>query len=141
MDLGTEWRSRRWRKLLNLIDHLPRHSAFVEAMASDEQLAVELLKRPDQETKAQRRMSEWTAETELLSAVVDRLAELIQTVAAGHGAKPRQITPAPRPVTATERMRDRQRARKHRSIVARVLPHKAEQYQQDTSTGGDRPPS
>jgi hypothetical protein len=47
-----------------------------------------------------RRMSEWTTETELLSVVADRLAELIQATAAGRGAKPRPITPSPRPAGA-----------------------------------------
>jgi hypothetical protein len=71
-----------------------------------------------------RRMSEWSPETELLSVVADRLAELIQATAAGRGAKPRPITPSPRPAGAMERVRYRERIRKHNALVARVLPHK-----------------
>ncbi len=109
-------------------------------MTADEDLAAEMLRQDRPEPRPQRRMSDWTPEVELLSVVVDRLAELSQTVAASRGAKPRQIAPAPRPVTATDRVRERQRLVKHRSIVARVLPHKAAQYQPDSS-GGERPPS
>lgn len=95
----------------------------------------------DQPKPPKRRMSEWSVEVELLSTAVDRITELIQTVAASHGAKPSRVTPQPRPRTAMERVEERERVRKHRSVVARVLPHKAEQYQQSQSTtGGERPP-
>lgn len=107
-------------------------------MVLDEDLARQFLRSSGQAPKARRRMSEWSPETELLSTVVDRLAELIQTVAASHGAKPKQITPAPRPETAGERVRHMERVRKHRSIVARVLPHKADPDHR-SSAGGDRP--
>lgn len=127
IDLGTEWRARRWRKLLNIIDHLPRNSSYVEAMAMDEELALEVLRRPEKKTPPRRRMSEWSAEVELLSTAVDRLSELIQAIAAGHGAKPTRLNPQPRPETAHERVKHRERVRKHNSIVARVLPHKANQ--------------
>lgn len=109
----------------------------MEALTQDEDLAREMLNRPAGKTSAQRRMSEWSPEVELLSIAVDRLAELIQAVAAGHGAKPRPITPAPRPQTADERVRNSERLRKHRALVARVLPHKAHE---NSNTGGERPP-
>ncbi len=96
-------------------------------------------KRGDEPKPPKRRMSEWSVEVELLSTAVDRLSELIQTIAATAGAKPSRIQPQPRPQTAAERVEARMRLQKHRSIVARVLPHKAERHQNST-TGGQRPP-
>jgi hypothetical protein len=132
------WRQRRWRKLLNVIDHLPRHSALTEAIADDEALAAVLLESPPAKTGARRRMSEYTAEVETLSAAVDRLGELIQVVAATRGAKARRIPPAPRPVTAMDRLRARRRIDKHYAVVARVLPHKAGQQSVQGAPDGVR---
>lgn len=117
-----------------MIDHLPRNSSYVEAMAMDEELALEVLRRPERKTPPRRRMSEWSPEVELLSIAVDRLSELIQAIAAGHGAKPTRLTPQPRPQTAHEQVKYRERVRKHESLVARVLPHKANRL------SGRRPP-
>jgi hypothetical protein len=132
-DLAVLWRTRRWRKLLNLIDQLPRDTAYMEAVADDEQLATFLLSRPDGHSKKPsaptRRLSEYSAEVEVLSAILDRLGEVTQAIVASAGAKPRKVTPAPRPVTALERMRTRRALTKHRSLVSRVLPG-----------GGDPPP-
>ncbi len=120
------WRSRRWRKLLNVIDNLPRTSAYHEALSNDEALAEALMGLPDRPVGPVRRMREWSAETELLSVVADRLAELIHTVAATKGAKGgRQIRHQPRPVTAMQRINARKRKAKHASLVARLLPKRA----------------
>ena len=119
---------------MNIIERLPRTSAYVEAMTQDVELAEEFLRFKADAKAPQRRMTEWTPETELLSIVGDRLAELIQTVAASAGAKPRHITPLPRPVSAIDRARHSDRIRKHHALVARVLPHKAHK-----NSGGERP--
>lgn len=125
MDLAKEWQSRRWRRLLNVIDRLPRHSAYFEALCDDEEMAEHLARQPEpKDTKPRRRMSEWNATVELLTAVLNRLGELTQAVAALGGAKPRKVPSAPYPVTAIERIRNRKRQDKHRSLVARVLPGK-----------------
>jgi hypothetical protein len=123
IDLATEWRSRRWRRLLNIIDQLPRDSAFHESLADDEQLAERMLERPDPPPgPPTRRMREWSAEVELLSVVVDRLAELIQVVGATKGSKARSIRHQPRPVTAMQKLRARKRRAKHEALAARVAP-------------------
>ncbi len=120
------WQSRRWRHLLNIIDHLPRHSAFGESLANDEELAEELLKRQQDIGRRgpMRRMRDFTAEVELLSTLVDRVSELIHVVAASKGSKGggKQIRHMPRPVTAMQRLLAKRRKEKHDSIVARVLP-------------------
>lgn len=129
-DLAVLWKQRRWQYLLDIIDRLPRTSALAEAMAEDEQLADRMLARADTDTNAprrppSRRVSEYSAEVELLSALLDRVGEVVQAVAASAGAKPRKVTPAPRPVTAMERARTRRAKAKHRDVVARVLPQPA----------------
>lgn len=122
LDLATEWRSRRWRRLLNVIDRLPRDSAYVEALANDEELAEQMLRRDrGEEKKAKRRLSDWSPTVEVLTAILDRLGELTQAVAALGGAKPRKVPRAPYPVTAFDRVRNRNRSERHRSLVSRVL--------------------
>jgi hypothetical protein len=123
--LGTEWRARRWRKLLNLIDGLPRDSAYVEALTSDEQWAAAVLDNPPPDGPPTRRMADWTPELEMLTNLYDRVGELIQVTVATAGGKPRKVQPAPRPTTALERARRHRREAKHRSLVSRVLPHRA----------------
>jgi hypothetical protein len=126
LDLATEWRSRRWRRLLNVIDHLPRNSHYVEAVSLDEQVAERILNMPDDSvSRPRRRMSEYSVVVETLSLLTDRVSELIGTVAASKGLKPRKIPPAPRPETATERLRSQRRRVTHRRLVSKLLPHKA----------------
>jgi len=125
LDLATEWRSRRWRRLLNIIDRLPRNSAYCEALTEDEELAEQVLKGPDpQQTAPRRRMADWSPTVEMLTAILDRLGELTLAVAARRGAKPGKLPRGPYPTTAVERVRARKRIENHRALVARVLPHK-----------------
>lgn len=110
--------------MLNLIDRLPRNSAYLEAVVMDERVALAMLRADNgRDKKSKRRMSEWSVEAELLSTVADRVAELIQATFAARGAKPGSFSAAPRPETALEKVRDQERIRKHRVLVARVLPH------------------
>jgi hypothetical protein len=96
-------------------------------MSEDEVLAEHLLSMPEPESKPPaRRWSEFTPDVELLSGVVDRIAEVVNAIAAANGAKPRKVKPMPRPVTAFERVRERKAKKKHRSVVARVLPNGAD---------------
>lgn len=125
LDLAVEWRRRRWRRLLNVIDRLPRDSRYVEEVTQDEEVAEQLLENPPKELtskKSFRRMSEWSPVVELLTVCVNRLAELTQAVAALGGAKPRKIPPAPLPETAMDKVRRRRRDRNHKALVALVLP-------------------
>lgn len=125
LDLATEWRRRRWRRLLNLIDRLPRDSAYFEALTEDEELANRMAAVPEPAKRTpHRRMADWSPTVEILTAMLDRLAELTQTVAALGGAKPRKLPRAPHPVTAIDRARTRRRQQSHESLVARVLPNR-----------------
>jgi hypothetical protein len=126
LDLAAEWRSRRWRRLLNVIDQLPRDSRYVEAMAMDEQLAERLADRPQPQAKAKRRMADWSVQVELLTAILARLGEVTQAIAALGGAKPRKLPPVPVPQTAMDRIRNRKRFEKHHALVARVMRRPAD---------------
>lgn len=126
LDLSIEWQSRRWRRLLNLLDGLRRTSHIHEAMALDEDLAELYLERENrdpetvQKQKAKRRPIEFSVEAELLSYAVDRLGELIVAQAVGRGARKRKVEPMPRPDSALHRVRQRQARSKHQYTVARV---------------------
>lgn len=97
----------------------------MEALADDEQLAEQLASMPEPAAKAPtRRMSDWSIEVEMWTAILNRLGELIQTVAATAGAKSHKVPTAPYPVTAVDRARRRRREQRHRSIVDRVLPRR-----------------
>ncbi len=139
MDLATEWRARRWRRLLNMIDHLPRDSAYVEAFCDDEEVAATLLGGPEPQGQPQRRMSDYSVVVEVLSLLVDRVSELIGTVAASRGIKPRKIPPAPRPETAADRLRKQRRRATHRRLVSKLLPHKAAELPAEQSKLPTRP--
>lgn len=111
-----------WRRLLNLIDHLPRNSYYVEAMADDEELAEMALSAPERlDVPTGPRVSQWSLEAEIIAAAVDRLGEMFAVTIVSNGGKPPRLTPYPRPVTATERVRSRLRRERHASLVSRVL--------------------
>lgn len=120
INVGEEWRARRWRRLLNLIEHLPRNSAFVEVLANDETIAA-AVDRAAPEDKARERLSEWSPEREMLVAIFDRLGSVIAALIAVNGGTPPKIPPYPRPVTALERVRHRQARTRHERLVDRLL--------------------
>jgi hypothetical protein len=121
--LAALWRSRRWRLLLNILEHLPRTSAYAQALATDEELAERFAELPDTQPRAtwSRSHREYTPEVEMLSAVFDRLGEVIRAIAASRGALGKPAPPAPRPVSAFERVRHRLARRKHERFAARVV--------------------
>jgi len=91
------------------------------AMANDEELAEEIVKRDDgKKHLPKRRLSEFTPEVEVLSTLADRMVELINVNVASRGGKPRKVPPMPRPVTAVQKVKRRRAARRHEWTVARV---------------------
>lgn len=111
--------------MLNLIDHLPGHSAYAEALAADEELAEVVLAHPHPDRATGPRVSEWTPERAALAEVSDKLSALIAATVAAAGAKPPKVTPSPRPRVAADRVRERRQQATHLSLVARVLPDRA----------------
>lgn len=127
IDLVDEWRMRRFRRILNLVDHLPRNSAYVQAVTDDEEWAEQVLSLPQRAQRPRVDMADWSPELERLTDLYDRLGELIRAVVAGAGAKPKRVAPAPRPTTALDRMRARKRRATHDRLVSVLLPDKVEQ--------------
>jgi hypothetical protein len=122
VDLATEWRGRRWRRLLNYIDHLPANSAFTEAFANDEDAARARLESEGSHPPEHReRWSDWSPERQALARIDDRLQELLRAVISVTGGKPGQFKPAPRPRTALDELRSRRRVEHHRHIVSRLV--------------------
>lgn len=129
LDLATEWASRRWRRLLNLIDHLPRNSHYAEAVVNDEEMAelqaadIDPSEKPKEQPPPLR---EWSIEAELLARIADRVGVEVDATIASAGGKPIRMGPVMRPETAIDRKvreaRERNRIKIHESLVAQLLP-------------------
>lgn len=104
----TLWGERRWRFLLNLIEHLPRHSYFVEAYADDDEAAEAAGATPERRIE---RLSDWTPEREALAELYDLTAALLGVLLKVNGNEPPPMPAFPRPELAVHRLaRRRQRA-------------------------------
>lgn len=134
------WRARRWRKLLNLIDHLPRHTYYAQAVAEDPDHMAAIEKAVGSSEASGPaplpKLAWWTPEVDKLTDVLDAIRSLQDVLirvnveaAAAKKMKPPEPTPRPgRPRIAGDRVKPStadQMAR-HKSIVARMLPHKAD---------------
>lgn len=134
-NVGTLWRSRRWRFLLNLIDHLPQNTWYHAAVSTDVDHAVMLLKAQEE---AKRKgaagppsgpsMRSWSPEVDVGHKILDAVNGVGYAVAKSNGGNVKPPKPAPRPPTAMETARLRYRNEKHAILVRRMLPH---QYRDD----------
>lgn len=106
-----------------MINHLPRTSHFVAAIAQDEEAAEAALDHDDRDPAlAGPHLTEWTPEVQALYGLADRLGTLIQvTLAAGGAKQPKPLPSWPRPRLAIDRVRERRRHQKHQRLVDRVL--------------------
>lgn len=139
VDLTTLWRERRWRFLLNLIDHLPRNSFYSEAVANDPEHARMLAEAQaqhaddtrDEEGPSGPPMHTWSAEVAAIVDLTDavrRVEYAVVAVQADKGKGPKPPEPLPRPVSILDRERKRAaydvRKARHDKLAARMLPHK-----------------
>jgi len=123
-DLTELWRSRQWRKLLNLIDQLRQPSRYHEAIADDDEhvaMILEAKERSKTEAEAGPRLRDFSPEVDAMLRVVDAVNANTSAVIAAAGGKPRRVEPQPRPTTAFERVAHRRRSAKHQSLTARAL--------------------
>lgn len=107
--------------LLNIVDHLPRNSAYGEACALDEALV-------DPDAPPERRrpsMREWSPEVELLAAIFDRLNNVVQV----QSSKDLRLKPWPSPVTAADMLRERER-RNRRARLTRLIANAKRRYRE-----------
>jgi hypothetical protein len=116
VDLGSEWRARRWRRLLNLIDGLPGDSEFWQARMNDEEYAAAVLDAdlPDEGPP----LATWSPTVNMLAKAVDLLQQQLRQNAAAHGEKPGTFKPEPRPRTAVERLRERRKWDEYHAVMA-----------------------
>lgn len=138
VDLGELWRARRWRTLLAFIDRLPGHSWYSAAITEDEEhakaMAEILANRPEGEEKKDDSPSwtTWTPEVAALKELQDSVNYLayITVAANSEGKAPAPPKPVSRPnspiANALRRVELERREAKHQSLVARMLPHKAQ---------------
>lgn len=123
-DLTELWRSRQWRKLLNLIDQLRQPSRYHEAIANDDEhvaMILEAKERSKTEDEAGPRLRDFTSELDALLRAVDAINSNTMAVIAAGGGTPKRVEPQARPTTAFERVAYRRRSAKHQSLVARAL--------------------
>lgn len=137
LDLGEEWRARRWQRLLDVIDRLPAHSWYAATVAQDpehakmlaESLARQQAASPAAEDKGPS-LTSWSPEVAVLTSILDATRGVQHAViAAQHGKKAGEPPkPSPRPQTELQKAMKRaeydRRKAAHESLVARVLPHK-----------------
>lgn len=116
MRLAVEWRARRFRFLLNLIDQLPAASRYGEAVAQDDDLAQALLYV--EPTPAPPPLAEWSPLLAEMRVMSERLGIVAQILANGR-YKPE---PLPRPQTARDRAKRRADQATHARLTAILLP-------------------
>lgn len=100
----------------------------MQEVSTDETHARMLIKMTEgQETKPYAPpMSTWSTEAGLIATLIDEVRALRHiTLAVNSKQKPSPPSLYPRPQTALEKVRLMERESKHRSLVARVLPHKS----------------
>lgn len=137
-DVGELWRSRRWRRLLNLIDKLPRNTHYHQAVLADpEHLAMldRARKGGDAGPAPLPPLATWSAEVEMGANIRDAILALTDTLIrtkvdpkkAGQ-IKPIAWTPRPgreQPVDM-QVLSNEERDKAHRRLVGKLLPKKAQ---------------
>lgn len=137
VDLGALWRERRWRTLLDLIDHLPGHSWYSSAVSSDPEhaamIAESLAARQDEGERVDTgpALHTWTPEVAIMTQVLDAVRSVQHAIVAVNSEKgkvPEPPKPAPRPHTpleaAIKRADFERRKTRHDALAKRLLPHK-----------------
>jgi hypothetical protein len=103
--------------LLNLIDGLPSHSAYQEALALDEELAEQVADRDEPTAEYRPRITEWSPTEQLLAALYDRMGEVVAAVVASAGGKPTMPEGWPRPETAADRVLRRKQKQEYDDLL------------------------
>ncbi len=136
-DIGALWRARDWRRLLNLIDHLPRNTYYSEKMTNDEEYAKAMAEAQAEQQadggSAKRTpppMHSWSFEAGMLAEIIDAIHALDHTtkMVASNGKGPKAPEPYLRPQTAfadaTRAAVHARKKKRHEALTKRILPHK-----------------
>lgn len=124
LELGLLWRNRRWKRLLRLVDNLPRNSRFAAAVANDEDHVRAVIKATEGQPKTSSApsLADYTLESELLMEVVDLLQSNIHAVLAGAGAKGLgKIKPRRRPETAYQDVQLQMAQESYEKVRAKIM--------------------
>lgn len=136
-DVGELWRSRRWRRLLNLIDKLPRNTHYHQAVLADpEHMAMldRVRGRGDPGPAPLPPLATWSAEVEMGASIRDAILHLEDTLVRTKVDKKNQnkIKPidwTPRPgrekQVDTTVLPQQEREDRHRRLVGKLLPDRA----------------
>lgn len=124
--MGALWRSRRWRRLLDLIDQLPAASRFAEAVASDpehmEQIVAHQEANPETRGPKGPRLSEYTLTVERLDTLIDEIRQLTAAVIVVNGGNAPKFQPQPRPGSVeVAEIKHRRRLAQHEELTRRLL--------------------
>lgn len=116
--------SGRWAFTLNLIDHLPRTSAYVQALAEDEELAADL---PPEVGAGRRAMPhrEWSPEAEIMAGVYNRVGDLIDVLAQVNDNRPPRLERWPGPVSAWQKVQSERSRAAVDEMAAKLFPEEA----------------
>lgn len=105
-----------WRKFLTLLDRLPAASHYWEAVAGDEEIAEAQAGAKKVGGRSGPKLSDFNPVVAELAVVSDLLGSVLSVLTRGQ-FKPE---PRPRPVTALERVEERQRVARLRALEDEV---------------------
>lgn len=134
IDPGALWRSREWRKLLNLIDHLPQNTWYQAAVSEDVEHQEMLLEAREaakdngtpNEGPPAPSLAVWSPEVDKLAELIDVARATYAAVVKSGGGKPKDPQPVRRPVSAMESARLRRKQRQHEALSARLVPKRTQ---------------
>ena len=131
LNLTVEFQARRWRKLLNAIDHLPYACHYREKMLNDPEMARKIAERQAKQeegaTKRGIRVSEFTQTVALLRDAIMELRLVKSAVIASGGGRAGNPELYPGPITLLRETEHERRMADHKALVARVQPGKRTQ--------------
>lgn len=122
------WQSRRWARLLELIDRLPRDSRYTQAVSLDEEYAAMLVEKFGVNPKpSPPPMSEYSFEYEALLNITDQLQAIYIAFLGANskkGSQVPQMKPAARPETAFEKAKHRSNQAVYERLESMLFPRR-----------------
>lgn len=127
LDLGDLWRGRQWRRLDNLLAHLPQDTFYRQEVLNDPEMVREVLSHKDEGPKGFA-ISDFSATVSVLRDVVQEQRMTRATLIAvnsKNGAAPK-VDSYPGPITAIEQTDIQMRKEAHDRLRQRLLPDRVE---------------
>ena len=128
VSLGHLWRTRQWRRLLNLIENLPAASKYQEAISKDEEYLRAVVQANGGQlpkSKSAPPLSEWTLPVSYLAILIDEIRAL-KAITIKVNSDPKKtssprVEQMERPATAWQAISFNERLRKHHRLTDRLL--------------------